>query len=190
MRAGKRRGQRGFTLMELMLTLTLAAVVGTWSAQVLHEWFTGMRVVAAGNHFLGMLESTRYRSLAVPGKITLCGTPDGRRCDKNLGRRLVIFRDDNDNGTLDEKELQLGQDEFLASGDFWLVWRSFQNKDYLRWAGGRTDSMNGTFTLCNRQHKDQWLRQIVVNRVGRSRSVVPLQAGTASLQAARQACGW
>ncbi|MDF2446184.1 MAG: Tfp pilus assembly protein FimT [Moraxellaceae bacterium] len=189
MRQGK-AAERGFTMVELLLALSITMLVSTWAVASLHEWWQGLRITAAGNHFIGMLESLRHQSFSMQGALTICGTPDGQRCDKDLGRRLVAFRDSDRDGVVDAGEIVLVQEEFLDSADYWLVWRSFQNKDFLRWASGRTDSMNGTFTLCNRQRKDKWLRQMVVNRAGRTRSVVPARLGEAALQAARKSCGW
>lgn len=186
-----RRRPGGFTLMELVLVLALAMLVSTWAVAVMQEWWQGLRVGALGRHFVGVLETLRYQSLALQGGgLTICGTPDGEHCDRENGRRLLAFRDANRNGRVDAGEPVVLQDDFLEGPDFWLVWRSFQNKDYLRWAAGRTDSMNGTFTLCNRQRKEAWLRQVVVNRAGRTRAVQPARDGGAALVAARQACGW
>lgn len=189
--AQERRGSAGFTFMELVLALALAMLLSTWAVATLQEWWQGLRVAALGRHFVGVLETLRYQSLGLQGGgLTICGTPDGQRCDRDNGRRLLAFRDVNRNGGVDAGEGVVLHDDFLEGPDFWLVWRSFQNKDYLRWAAGRTDSMNGTFTLCNRQRREGWLRQVVVNRAGRTRAVLPAREGGAALQAARQACGW
>lgn len=190
MKTGKWRGAHGFTLVEIMLTLSLSTILASWAIPAMSDFVQGIKVTAAGNHFMGMLEGVRYRSLVMPYAVTICGTPDGQSCDRNQGRHVVVFHDANVNGVVEAGEQVLVQEAFLDDRDFWLVWRAFQSKHYLRWATGRTDSMNGTFTLCNRRHKDKWLRQIVVNRAGRTRLVLPALAGADVLSQARQHCGW
>lgn len=189
--AGRCNGRGGgFSLLELLVVMALGLLLLGWGVPALSDFMKGVRVGAASAHFIGLLETLRHRSLVLPGPVTICGTLDGVRCSRLQGRRLVAFEDGNGNGVVDVGERVQLQEEFLDSEEFWLVWRSFQNKDYLRWAAGRTDSMNGTFTLCNRRRKDEWLRQVVVNRAARTRMVRPARQGGAVLLAARQSCGW
>lgn len=188
---GPVRGKgRGHTLMELLVTLALAAMVAAWTVPALRDFWLGIKAGTASAHFMGELETMRFRSRALPQAVTICGSADGSHCDRDLGRLVLMFRDSNADGVADAGEELLYRDPFTDDEEFWLVWRSFQNKPYLRWAAGRTDSMNGTFTVCNRRQRDEWLRQVVVNRAGRSRQVVPLRAGASVLLAARKACGW
>lgn len=184
------RAARGYTLIELLVALSVMAVAMAWLAPALERWWLGLKVTAASNHFVGMLETSRYRSLVLREAVTICASNDGRHCSRDEGRALVVFRDDNRNGEVEEGEPVLLHDNFAGGEEFRLAWRSFQGTEWLRWAAGRTDSMNGTFTVCNRQRRDEWLRQVVVSRAGRTRVVVPLRAGASALRAARRACGW
>lgn len=184
------RAGGGYTLMELLVALALAAMVTAWTVPALYRFWMGIKVGAASAHFLGELETMRYRSRVFPQAVTICGSADGSACNRDHGLQVVMFRDSNTNGVVDDGEDVLFRDPFADDDEFWLVWRAFQNKPYLRWSQGRTDSMNGTFTVCNRTRRDEWLRQVVVNRVGRTRQVVPLRAGASTLLAARKACGW
>lgn len=182
--------EKGLTLVELLVTLALVALVTAWAVPAMDRWWQGVRVRAVSNHFIGMLEVMRYRSLHMHRPVTICGSPDGIVCGRDDGRRVIMFLDADANGRVGAGEVVLGHDAFAGDSEFRLVWRSFQNKPYLRWAAGRTDSMNGTFTVCNSARRDEWLRQIVVNRTGRTRAVVPLRASASVLLAARKACGW
>jgi prepilin-type N-terminal cleavage/methylation domain-containing protein len=184
------RGGRGFTLLEAMLALLLSALVAGWAVPALRDVWLSARLRVSTQHLLTVLETARYQSLVAPRELTICASLDGLRCDRDHGRRLLVFIDTNEDGVLDAGE-QLQSDEVLLQEDeAWLVWRAFQNKPFLRWGRGRTDSMNGTFTLCNGQRREEWLRQLVVNRVGRTRLVSPLRAGGSTLAAARKVCGW
>lgn len=188
--SGSFRTMPGFTLVELMLALLLSALVAGWAVPALRDVLLSARLRLATQHLLTVLETVRYQSLVAPGEVTLCTSADGARCERDAGRRLLVFVDVDEDGVLDPGEQLQSDDTLLQEGEAWLAWRAFQNKPYLRWGRGRTDSMNGTFTLCNRQRRDDWLRQLVVNRVGRTRLVSPLKAGGATLAAARTTCGW
>jgi type IV fimbrial biogenesis protein FimT len=189
-KAGSRNG-RGFSLIELMVSLGLVLLVAGWAVPSLHDFQQGIRAATASRQFHGLLESTRYRSLALAAPTTICATAaDTVTCSRDHGGGLVVFEDIDEDGVVDSGEKVVVREMLADNEEFWLVWRAFQNRPYLRWAAGRTDSMNGTFTLCNRQRQDRWLRQLVVNRTGRTRPVEPARSTASVLQSARQACGW
>lgn len=180
---------RGYTLFELMFGLLLTALLVSWAAPGLHNLMQQSRMTAANNHFLALLEQSRYRALALRVPVTICTSLDAQHCNRNQGEHVLVFEDANENGFVDEHETLVAKDHLFEGGDFWLVWRAFRQTDYLRWAvGGRTDSMNGTYTLCNKAHRDDWLRQIVINRAGRSRVTRPARNGESMILAARKAC--
>lgn len=185
-----KRGTRGFTLLELLMSLGLATLLVSWAIPAMSDWWRGTQLASASNRLMGLLESTRYESLALQHPVTVCASQDSQRCSRDGGRYLMVFQDGNGNGVLDAGEVASTREELLGGDEFHLAWRAFQNRPYLRWAAGRTDSMNGTFTLCNQQRRDEWLRQIVVNRTGRARVVVPASASGSVLQSARRSCGW
>lgn len=184
------KGAGGFTLLELMVVLALSALVAGWAVTGLRDFWLGLRVKVASQHFLTVLETARYQTLVAPVAVTICATRDGHACDRDRGHRLLVFIDADEDGVWDEGERLQAQEQLFEEDATWLVWRAFQSKPYLRWGRGRTDSMNGTFTVCNSRRKDAWLRQMVVNRVGRTRTVLPAVAGGNTLLAARRVCGW
>lgn len=182
---------RGFSLIELMLALAVAMLLAGWAVPAMNDFLQGVRASVASRQFASLLESTRYRSLVAPLPVTICATAaDNATCNRNDGRGLVVFEDMDRDGIVDGGERVLLREMLADNGEFRLVWRAFQNRPYLRWAAGRTDSMNGTFTLCNRRQKNKWLRQLVVNRAGRTRLVTPARSPGSVLQSARRACGW
>lgn len=190
LQAGGGRAVIGFTLVEMMLVLMLSALVAGWAVPALRDVLLSTRLRLATQHLLTVLETVRHQSLVAPSEVTVCSSPDGQRCARDGGQHLLVFLDVDEDGARDPDEQLQSDDLVLQEGEAWLAWRAFQNKPYLRWGRGRTDSMNGTFTLCNRQRREEWLRQVVVNRVGRTRLVAPLEVGGATLASARKACGW
>lgn len=184
------RERGGHTVVELLVTLLLAGLLAAWAVPAFDGWWQHLRIRQASGHFQGLLEVVRYRSLAARTPVTICGSRDGVRCDRDRGSVILMFEDRNGNGVVEAGDHQLRHDAFAGGQDVWLAWRAFRGTAFLRWASGRTDSMNGTFTVCNARRRDAWLRQLVVNRTGRVRVVLPLRAGPAVLRAARRACGW
>ncbi|HET8871364.1 MAG TPA: GspH/FimT family pseudopilin [Aquabacterium sp.] len=181
--------EEGFTLAEIVITLALVTLLSSWAMPGLRSVLDRSRVTATSNHFLGLIETSRSLAMAKHRPVTLCASIDARRCNRDQGDYLLVFEDRNANGVLEQTEPVFVNEQLFRRGDFWLVWRDFRQTTYLRWAPeGRTDSLNGTFTLCNGRRNDRLLRQIVINRAGRARVVVPVLADGKTLAEARQRC--
>lgn len=179
----------GFTLAEIAITLAMVMLLSAWAVPGLRTVLDSSRVTAASNHFLGLIETSRSLAMARHRPVTLCASADAKHCNRDRGDYLLAFEDRNANGVMDEAEPVMASEQLFRGGDFWLVWRDFRQTTFLRWAPeGHTDSLNGTFTLCNVRRNDRLLRQIVINRAGRARVVVPLRADGKTLAEARQRC--
>lgn len=187
---GKIGMPRGYTLVEMLLSMLCLSLLAVWSVAAVQEVMQQSRIVATSNSLLGLVEHARHSALALNRAVTLCSSVDALLCSTDRGGYVLLFEDANRNGRIDGGERVIASHRLFQDQSMWLVWRGFRQKDYLTWApGGRTDSMNGTYTLCNRAYRDKWLRQVVINRAGRARVVRPAVAGGVQLASARMACG-
>lgn len=177
----------GYTLIEMLLVLGIVTTVGAYALPSLHMTLLRSTATATINEMMGILETSRYLAMSSRMPVTVCAVQDGQ-CNGRWRNEILVFQDRNRNGMHDAGEVQRYHSRVLGRG-FWLVWRPFRNSPHLTWAqNGQTDSMNGTFTLCHSSRRNELLRQLVINRVGRVRLVRPVSP--AAVSAARRACGW
>ena len=92
---------RGFSLVELLVTLVVVAIVLAWAVPTFGPTLAATRVTATTNEIIGALGSAR--SLATTkgrGGATLCGTDGPDECDitGNWNSGFMLFADSNSNG--------------------------------------------------------------------------------------------
>jgi type IV fimbrial biogenesis protein FimT len=97
--------RRGFTLLELLVALSVAAILANLS----YSAFTGIiarqqqSVTVSGIRQL--LRYTRYQAVSRQQKITLCALDEREKCQKTWSRRrITVFDDINSNHQLDTGE--------------------------------------------------------------------------------------
>ena len=94
----------GFTLIELMVTLAVVAIVATIAVPAMSDMVTRSRTTAAFNELQGLVGYARSESAKSPGEsVLLCSSSNGTGCtgqtDWNAG--WLIARDVNGNGSVD-----------------------------------------------------------------------------------------
>jgi len=160
----------GLTLIELLVTLLIAALLMRLAAPAFSDLVAGSRSTAALNQLVGAVHMARSTAITQRTVITLCPA-SGETC---LGRDqwhrgALLFRDRNANGRLD------GDDRVLArlppmSGDGRIYWRSFRNRTYLQFQPrGYTAWQNGNFLYCANGGSARDARMIILNAQGRVR---------------------
>lgn len=82
---------------------------------------------------------------------------------------MLVFQDNNRNGKLDQGETVLKVATIDASHHW--IWTNFRQKNHMAFKqNGTTDSLNGTFTLCE---SNRAIRTVVINITGRVKLETP-----------------
>lgn len=68
------RGQRGFTLMELMLTITVLGVLTALSVPSFQTMMNRNRLAAESNELLAGIQYARMEAIRTSARVTFCGT--------------------------------------------------------------------------------------------------------------------
>jgi type IV fimbrial biogenesis protein FimT len=113
------QAQRGFTLIELMVTLAVVAIVATIAIPAMGDMITRHRTTAAFNELQGLIGFARSESAKRPAEpVLLCASNDSAKCtgetDWSVG--WIIARDANGNGSVDAGETILKVIGPLPSG--------------------------------------------------------------------------
>lgn len=159
--------ERGFTLLELLFTLTIIVLLATVGLPSLTQQIHNNRTEAAALDFYAAVQLTRNTAITTNSRVTL----------RHLGSwqdGWEIFLDANHNGVRNSGEKLLRQHEEPGTqveidGNYWVHrYVSFIGTGESRRASGDSGGMYqvGTFTVCPEQGQGYAL---VLSRGGRMR---------------------
>lgn len=111
-----KKAQSGFTLLELMLVVTIAGLLLGYGVPAMGNFFRNARITGAANDVMGALHFTRSEAIKRRVPVTLCTSSDPLNnnpvCDASaLLTGWVAFVDPNQNGQRDAAEVVLLQHE-------------------------------------------------------------------------------
>lgn len=169
------RRDRGFTLIELMLVVAIAAVLMGFGVPSVTGILNSNRLTSASNALLSSLRLARSEAFKRNGRVIVCKSADGDTCTSAGGweQGWIVFHDANHNGEHDGDEVVIERGNPLA-GSLRLTGNSSVGK-YVSFVATGTARMTGggfqagTVTVCNQSAEGGEARQIVLNAVGRAR---------------------
>ena len=108
----------GFSLVELLVTLAIVAIVAGVAAPSMQSLFSGSQVTAVNNQLVFSLQSARSEAIKRVTPVTLCPSADPLAADAVCGGNLtdgwIVFVDTNGDGTRAASELLVLQNEPLS----------------------------------------------------------------------------
>lgn len=169
------QAQRGFTLVELVVAVSILAVLLTIGVSSFADIGTSMKLTSASNTLLAHIHHARSEAIKRNSRVVLCKSSDGAACAQTGGweQGWIVFHDANNNALREDSEIIIQREPALAS-ELLLTGNSHVSR-YLSFAGsGATRKVGGsyqmgTLTLCRRSTQAGEARQIVFNAVGRPR---------------------
>lgn len=160
---------KGFTLLELMIALSLAAILVSIAMPGYQTLMARTQLSARANELLASLHYTRSEAVKRGMRVTICKSVDGGSCidtgDWQDG--WLIFSDGGKAGTIDGGDQVLRvftglHGMTLKADNQFKNWISFLPNGRSRGSGNLP---NGSFYLC---HAEQG-RRIIINHSGRPR---------------------
>lgn len=142
------RRENGLTVIELLITLTVSAILLVSVIPAWNRIVTYNSLVADTNRTIGLIRLARSQAVG-QGAVLICAShSDCSRFTESTGLMAVLDR--NDNGKRDADEPILAEIQ-LHPGTR-LYWRSFRNRPHLRLdPRGTVYYQNGHFMLCLRE---------------------------------------
>lgn len=139
-----RQPKLGFTLLELMVTVAVAAVLVTVATPNLSVWILNNRIVAQINEFSRDINLARSEAVKLGSPVTICNSNDQLSCAGNWTGGRIVFADTDNDGVRDAGEPLVVIHEALAGGNT-LAGSNRITFD----ANGFSNGFAGAWTLCD-----------------------------------------
>jgi type IV fimbrial biogenesis protein FimT len=156
---------RGFTLIELMVAVSVAAVLLGLGVPAFRQTLISNRLTASANEFMAALNYARSEAIRRGVPVVLCKSSSGTSCDTG-GNKWEIgwmaFIDANKDGKWNSGEDILRVWPALPEGYTLRPNNNFDN--YLRYDPQGAANNIGTFALCY-QEKREGAKAIVITRL-------------------------
>lgn len=165
---------RGFTLVELLIALSVMTILVSVAIPAYSNMLANHRLTSQSNTFLGALHFARSEAIKRNGRVVVCKS-SGEDCDASGGwqQGWIVFDDANNNASLDAGESLLRRGPALADGFSMTgnppvaAYVSYTPFGLAKKTSGAFQA--GTITLCQLAVSGGEARQIVISITGRPR---------------------
>lgn len=160
---------RGFTLLELIVALAVAAVLLTLAYPAFDGLVQRVHSTSRVNNLVGLIRFARHAAISERRWVTLCPASDEvctASSDWHTG--IMGFEDRNRDGERQPGEPILAYLSAFDVGER-LRWRSFRRRNYLQFRPeGYTNWQNGSFHYCPASGDSRYGKVLIVNIQGRT----------------------
>jgi len=164
-------GQRGFTIMELMLTILVLGILLGLSVPMFRETMLNNRIVASNNEFISGLNYARSEAIKRSDTVTVCPSTNGATCaaSTNWSTGWIVFADLNADGALTGGELGPTQPMQIGPATTDGITINSPTVQFVRYSasGMLLGGAAGTFSLLKTGCTGNTARQIGVSVTGR-----------------------
>lgn len=157
----------GVTLIELLVTLSIAVILMTVAVPGFQDFFSRYRLDSATSEFLASLNLARSEAIRRGVKVSICKSKTGTNCTPHASWRdgWVVFINPNDNNSVDDGEEVVRVHQALPAAV--TLSSDFPSRMTYKADGSITNRVGGSFYFCHGRLEDA--RRIVVIGTGRAR---------------------
>ena len=161
--------QTGFTLIELMVTVSILAILLATAIPAMADFLERNRANAIISEVRNLVAMARENAVHHGCFTTLCPSEDNTTCSSNTLAPLIVFSDCNRNRKIDEDD-QLYRVMQPLPENSQLRWSFSLGRRYLQMTPqGFTNSLFGSLIYCPASGEEQHARLLIISRSGRAR---------------------
>jgi type IV fimbrial biogenesis protein FimT len=157
----------GTTLVELLATLTIVAILATVAVPSFHTFHLNSQRATVVNGFLHSLFLARSEAIKRTQIVSVCRSTDGRSCDPRAGdwtRGWIVFA----NRDRDEPPQRDAGEDLIARSDGWSGGSITSNRRAYSFRPTTQGVVNGTIIFCD-SRGSLHARAIIISHTGRPR---------------------
>lgn len=167
------RRQSGVTLIELLVTLSIAVILMTIAVPGFQDFLRRNRLESAASNFLATLNYARSEAIRRGVAVSICKSSNGTQCGAGEWEDgWIVFTDRSNYGVINTEgenpEEIIRVHQGLPSGVELNASGNFESRITYKPDGRITNSVGGSFFLCQRGSTVD-ARRIVVIGTGRAR---------------------
>jgi len=158
---------RGFTLLEMLISLTVAAIITTSAIPALHGLIQRNRISNEISTFVTHLHYSRSEAIKRGARAVMCRSKDGESCSRTEGWQegWIIFADYNANREFDGRDDLLQVKQGFDNG---IAITSGRRRRIVYQTNGTSPGTNGTYVFCDPDYPE-YARAIILSNLGRPR---------------------
>lgn len=160
------RCSHGLTLVELLTTLVIVAIVGTLAVPSFNSSLRDTQRATAVNAFLHTLFFARSEALRNGHVVSVCKSPDGTTCVKSAQwhEGWMVF----DNLDRDEPAMRDADEPILLVHQGWRLGTITSTRTSFSFRAYHQGVVNGTVVFCDTRGSEH-ARAIIISHTGRPR---------------------
>ena len=165
-----KKSKKGFTLVELVITLVLVAILAALAGPPFQELIRRNQIRSITDDFMAVFNTGRSEAIKRNRQVVICASTDGANCDvANWDSGWMMFAETvTNNGDIDAGEPIIQVGLALPVG-YTLRGTAPNASSVVLNPDGSTTGLGGTFRICSPAADITLARSIVFNIVGRPR---------------------
>jgi len=158
--------QKGFTIIELMITVAILAIVVMIGVPSFADVIKKNQIKASLQGFSTALKYARSEGVKQSSSVTICASSDQATCTGNWNQGWVVFKDVDSAGDFDAGTDTLLRVHDAIDTNHTLVFDHATSGRVTFLSRGYTSGQFGTFKLCGPDNEDKYARGIILQKTG------------------------